>query len=52
VRLAARVLDVVGPRMIAIAADEAVVDAAFAALAGQLRGTGLMALEAGMAVEV
>ena len=51
-RLAARVLEMVGPRMIAIAADEAVVDAAFAALAGQLRGTGLMSLETGLAVEV
>jgi len=51
-RLAARVLEVVGPRLIAIAADEAVVDATFAALAEQLRGTGLMALDAGLAVEV
>lgn len=52
VRLAARALELVGPRMIAIAADEATVEAAFAALAGQLRGTGLVALETGLAVEV
>lgn len=52
--LAARAAAVVerGPRLLALAGAEAEVDAAFAALRGTLDGTGLVALERGMAVEV
>lgn len=51
-RLAAAVLDAIGPQLIAIAALEPVVDRAFAALAAQLEGTGMVALDAGLALEV
>lgn len=40
------------PRLIAVAADVAVVDAAFGALADRLAGTSLVALEPGLALEV
>lgn len=50
--MAADVLDAVGPRLIAIAASETVVDRAFAALRDRLDGTGLASLEAGLALEV
>ena len=50
-RLAAAVLDAIGPQLIAIAAPEPVVDRAFAALAAQLEGTGMVALDAGLALE-
>lgn len=40
------------PRLIAVAAAEYEVDRVFEALAGQLDGTGVLALEAGLAVEV
>ncbi len=46
------VLDSVAPRLIALAGSEAEVDAAFAALRERLDGTGLVALERGMAVEI
>ena len=46
------VLDSVAPRLIALAGNEAEVDAAFAALRDRLDGTGLVALERGMAVEI
>ena len=45
-------LDTAGPRLIALAGTEEAVDVAIAALRGRLDGTGLMALEAGLAVEV
>lgn len=51
-RLAAAVLDAAGPKLIAVAADEAVVDRTFAALRDRLEGTGLTSLEAGLALEV
>ncbi len=51
-RLAAAVLDEIGPQLIAIAAPEMVVDRAFAALATRLEGTGMVALDAGLALEV
>lgn len=51
-RLAGAVLDEVGPQLIAIAAPEATVDRAFAALKDRLDGTGLTSLEAGLALEV
>lgn len=41
-----------GPRLLALAGDESEVEAAFAALREGLDGTGLMALEPGLAVEV
>lgn len=51
-RRAAAVLDTMMPRLVALAASEAVVDAAVSELAGRLNGTALQALEPGMAVEV
>ena len=51
-RLAAAVLDEIGPQLIAIAAPEAAVDRTFAALAVRLEGTGMVALDAGLALEV
>lgn len=45
-------LERVVPRLIALAGSEAEVDAAFAALRDHLDGTGLIALERGLAVEV
>jgi hypothetical protein len=50
--LAGAVLDAVGPKLIAVAAPEAMVDRAFAALRDRLDGTGLTSLEAGLALEV
>lgn len=43
--------DALAPRLIALAGDEDEVDAAFAALRSRLDGTGLLALERGLAVE-
>lgn len=40
------------PRLLALAGDEAAIDAAIPALRDQLDGTGLVALEAGLALEV
>jgi len=40
------------PRLVALAADEAAADIAFSALRDQLDGTGLVALQPGMALEV
>jgi hypothetical protein len=51
-RLAADALDAFGPRLIAVAGPDAVVERTFSALHGRLDGTGLVALEAGMALEV
>ena len=51
-KLAADVVDAIGPKLIAIAASEATVDRAFAALRNRLDGTGLASLEAGLALEV
>lgn len=51
-RLAADVLDAFGPRLIAVAGSDAVVERAFGALRDRLAGTALVALEAGMALEV
>lgn len=50
--LAAAVLELAGPQLIAVAAEEAVVERAFAALKDRLQGTGLTALDVGMALEV
>ncbi len=50
--LAAHALDRLQPRLIVLAADEASVEAGFALLASRLQGTGLLALEAGLALEV
>lgn len=51
-RLAAEVLEKFGPRLIAVAGPDVVVERAFAALRDRLGGTVLVALEAGMALEV
>lgn len=51
-RLATQALDAFGPRLIAMAAADAVVEQTFAALRERLDGTALVALEAGMALEV
>jgi len=51
-RLAAAALEAFGPRLIAIAGSDAIVERAFAALRDRLDGTALVALEAGMALEV
>ena len=51
-RLAAEVLEAFGPRLIAVAGPDAGVDRAFAALRDRLDGTALVALEAGLALEV
>jgi hypothetical protein len=48
----AAILERAGPRFMALAGGEAEVDAAFAALRDRLDGTGLIALERGLAVEV
>jgi hypothetical protein len=50
--VAEAVLDRWGPRLIALAAPEAELDKAFAALAGRMADTGLVALEPGLALEV
>lgn len=46
------VLDDVPPRLLALAGNEAAIDAAIPALRDRLDGTGLVALEAGMALEI
>lgn len=51
-RLASEVLEAMGPRLIAIAGPDAVVEQAFAVLRERLDGTALVALEAGLALEV
>lgn len=51
-RLATQALDAFGPRLIAVAGPDAVVEQTFAALRERLDGTALVALEAGMALEV
>ena len=51
-RLAGEVLDKLGPKLIAIAASEDVVERTFSALGGRLDGAGLTSLEAGLALEV
>jgi hypothetical protein len=51
-RLAAVALDAFGPRLIAVAGADVVVERTFAALRDRLDGTALVALEAGMALEV
>jgi hypothetical protein len=45
-------LDVARPRLIALAADDQMLDSAVAALAEHLDGAGLVSLEPGLAVEV
>jgi hypothetical protein len=49
--VAERILEVMAPRMIALAMPEGEVDAAFTALGERLDGTALVALEPGLAVE-
>lgn len=51
-RLAAEALDAFGPRLIAVAGTDPVVERTFAALRDRLDGTALVALEVGMALEV
>ena len=51
-RLAVEALNAFGPRLIAVAGSDALVERAFAALRDRLDGTALVALEAGMALEV
>lgn len=46
------VMDEIGPRLIAIAGPDAAVDAVIEVIRDRLDGTGLMALEPGMALEV
>ncbi len=52
VRRGGAVLDDAPPRLLALAGDEAAIDVAIPALRDRLDGTGLVALEAGMALEV
>lgn len=49
---AASVLEQVGPRLMAVAGNDGAVEAVIAALRDRLDGTGLMALEPGLALEV
>ncbi|MBN9361306.1 MULTISPECIES: hypothetical protein [unclassified Devosia] len=51
-QLAAQALERFGPRLIAVAGPDAVVERTFAAQRDRLDGTALVALEAGMALEV
>lgn len=51
-RMGLAVLADTPPRLLALAGDEAAIDAAIAALRDGLDGTGLVSLEAGLAVEV
>lgn len=51
-RLATEALEAFGPRLIAIAGPDAVVERTFGALRDRLDGTALVALEAGLALEV
>jgi hypothetical protein len=50
--LAADVLEKLGPKLIAVAGSEDAVDAVILRVQGSLGGTGLMALEPGLALEV
>jgi hypothetical protein len=50
--LAANVLEALAPKLIAVAGPEAAVDAVILRVASLLDGTGLMALEPGLALEV
>ncbi|MBE0578446.1 hypothetical protein [Devosia sp.] len=50
--LGSAILDDTPPRLLALAGDETAVDGAISALRGQLDGTGLVALEAGLALEI
>ena len=50
--IASNVLDALAPRLMALAASEAAIDATFAALRDRLNGTALVALEPGLALEV
>jgi hypothetical protein len=52
VRRAGAVLDDTPPRLLALAGDEAAIDTAIAALRDRLDGTGLVSLEAGLALEI
>ncbi|MGB3335753.1 MAG: hypothetical protein WBA73_01095 [Devosia sp.] len=52
VRLAETALDDTPPRLLALAGDEAAIDTAIAALRNRLDGTGLVSLEAGLALEI
>jgi hypothetical protein len=47
-----KLLERAAPRLIALAGSESEMDAAFEALRDRLDGTGLIALERGLAVEV
>ncbi|MET3925357.1 hypothetical protein [Devosia sp. 2618] len=51
-RLGAAVLDDTPPRLLVLAGDEDAVDVAIPALRDQLDGAGLMALQAGLALEI
>lgn len=52
VALAQAILDDTPPRLLALAGDEAAVDSAISALRDRLDGTGLVSLEAGLALEI
>lgn len=52
VRLAGAVLEHTPPRLLALAGDEAAIEAALPALRNRLDGTGLVSLEAGLALEI
>ena len=52
VQAAGMVLDDMPPRLLALAGDEEAIDAAISSLRDRLRGTGLVALEAGLALEI
>lgn len=51
-RLASAALDDTPPRLLALAGDEAAIDSTIPALRGRLDGTGLVSLEAGLALEI
>ncbi|UJW86114.1 hypothetical protein [Devosia sp. SL43] len=51
-RMGLALLAETAPRLIALAGDEAAIDAAISAIRGALDGTGVVSLEAGLAVEV
>ena len=51
-RLGRMVLDDTPPRLLALAGDETAIDAAIPALRDRLDGTGLVSLEAGLALEI
>ncbi|MNL79955.1 hypothetical protein D3C87_2066770 [compost metagenome] len=52
VALGEALLDDTPPRLLALAGDEAAVDSAISALRDRLDATGLVALEAGLALEI